>query len=139
MKYLKLTVVLFTIALVSCQSAEDKAWEETMVAHDEIMVKMQENGPLESKFNLLIERAQKDSSSVLFTKLDLLKSALHKLEVSDEEMMDWMASIRNPHTYKGDEDYVTYILSEKEEILEVGVRMDEARTHGEAVLKSIEQ
>lgn len=134
-----MAVALLALTLVSCQSAEDKAWEETMVVHDEIMVKMQENGPLESKFNMLITRAEQDSNSILFSKIDTLKDALNKLEVADEEMMDWMASIRNPHTYKGEQDYVTYILSEKDEIVAVGVRMDEARAHGEAVLKSIEQ
>ena len=135
-----LSVLFLAFQTISCQSESEKAWESTMKVHDEIMLKMQENGPIESKFNELIERAEvADTNTGLYSTLDTLKISLNKLSLADEEMMDWMAAIQSPATYQGDLEYLTYLNQEKENIITVGEHMDEARVHAENLLKSLEK
>lgn len=135
-----LSILFLAFQTISCQSESEKAWETTMKVHDEVMVKMQENGPLESKYNELIKRAEvADTNSILYSKLDTLRFTLNILSISDEEMMDWMAAIQSPNTYQGDTDYLEYLNQEKENIIIVGEHMDLARTQAENLLISLEK
>lgn len=135
-----LSILFLVFHTISCQSESEKAWETTMKVHDEVMVKMQENGPLESKYNELITRAEvADTNSILYSKLDTLRFTLNNLSISDEEMMDWMAAIQSPNTYQGDTDYLEYLNQEKENIIIVGEHMDLARTQAENLLISLEK
>lgn len=121
------------------KSPEDQAWETTMTVHDEIMLQMDVNGQVESRIFKLIDKIEKEQNPDLLPKLDSLKEAAQMLEDAGNAMMDWMKNVRNPKFYKGDQDYVTYILGEKDAIIAVGLRMEEARLNGEAVLKSMEE
>ena len=135
-----LSILVLSFYIISCQSESEQAWESTMKVHDEVMVKMQENGPVESKYNELIKRAEiADTNSVLYSKLDTLRFTLNNLSITDEEMMDWMAAIQSPNTYQGDSDYLEYLNQEKENIIIVGEHMDLARTRAEDLLTSLEK
>ena len=138
-------IVLLSIATLaifnsSCQSEQEVLWADTMQVHDEIMLKMQQNGEVENKLNAVIKRAEiADSNSILFSKLDTLQMAMDDLAKADEEMMDWMANITA--TQKGDDPEKTKIslTTKKAEIIEVGVHMDLAAAHAEALLTSLEK
>ncbi len=134
-------ISVFSIAFLifSCTSKVTKSWEETMIIHDEVMLKMQENGQLESKLNALITRAHEDSSSILFTKIDTLQFALDQLSLADDEMMDWMAAIRAPLPEDDVDSTLSYHKEQQEKIVEVGVHMDEAANQANDILKSLEK
>ena len=134
------SLVLFSFFIYSCQSEAEKKWEETMKVHDEVMLKMQETGDMGAKINELVHRAQKaDSNSVLFTHLSSLQSAYHQLELADEEMMDWMATIQKPQKNHNQDSIIQYLEDEQEAIVVVGHHMDEAIQNAESVLKSLEK
>jgi hypothetical protein len=135
-----LTIILSSTLLISCQDQASLKWEETMKVHDVVMLKMQKTGESGMKVNDLVSRAKlADSNSILFSKIDTLEKAYHQLELADEEMMDWMASIQKPQ--KGDPQKVTFQYLEKEQqaIIAVGHKMDAAIDHAEMVIKSLEK
>jgi Flp pilus assembly protein TadD len=78
MKYLIKNALFASLLLTvsACTNHAEEQWAKTLKVHDEIMVKMQQNGEIESKLNELLILAQKDSTSVLFAQSDTLKSAL---------------------------------------------------------------
>lgn len=138
--FLAISIATIAIINVSCQSEQEVLWADTMQVHDEIMLKMQENGEIESKLNAIIEQAkQADSNSVIFTKLDTLEMAMQDLAKADEEMMDWMAHITAPQKGDDPEETKTILTAKKAEIIEVGVHMDNAAAHAEALLSSLEK
>lgn len=137
-------ILLFSILLIqtfntSCQSEEEKAWMKTMHSHDEVMLKMQENGDLQSKLNELISRAQLDSNSILFSHMDTLQMAYNDLAASDEEMMDWMATIQSPRKGDDQDSILNYLSTQEQAIIEVGVHMDHAANQAKNILKSLEK
>lgn len=134
-----IALISIIIFLFSCTSKVTKSWEETMKVHDEVMLKMQENGELESKLNALIIRGKADSSTVLFTKVDTLQFALDQLSKADEEMMDWMAAIRAPLPDDNVDSTLAYHEEQQKEIIIVGNHMDEAATNAEKIIKSLEK
>jgi len=133
------SVIGFSLFTISCQNETGHKWEETMNVHDEVMLKMQETGEMQSKLDQLIIRAKKDSTTVLFTKLDTLQFAYEALEIADIEMMDWMASIQKPKTGDDKDSILNYLNTEQKAIIEVGVNMDNAVTQAENILKSLEK
>ena len=134
-----ITVIIITFTLVSCQNKTTQKWEETMRVHDEVMLKMEATGTLGLKINNLIEQTQKaDSNTILFSKLDTLQSAYSKLELSEEEMMDWMASIQKPKKGDRQDSIIQYLEQEQKAIIEVGHHMDAAIENAELILNSLE-
>ena len=134
-----ITVIIITFTLVSCQNKTTQKWEETMRVHDEVMLKMEATGTLGLKINNLIEQTQKaDSNAILFSKLDTLQSAYSKLELSEEEMMDWMASIQKPKKGDRQDSIIQYLEQEQKAIIEVGHHMDAAIENAELILNSLE-
>lgn len=133
------SIIFLLFAVSSCKNETEIKWEKTLKVHDVVMLKMQETGEMESKLNQLITRAKSDSSTVLFTKLDTLQKAYNQLEVADEEMMDWMASIQKPRTGDDQDSIINYLNSEQKAIIEVGVNMDNAVIQAQEVLKSLEK
>ena len=125
--------------MLSCQNESTHKWEETMKVHDEVMLKMQETGDLQSKLDQLITRAKKDSTTVLFSKLDTLQFAYNALEKADIEMMDWMASIQKPKKGDDQDSIINYLNTEQKAIITVGVNMDNAVTQAKNILKSLER
>ena len=134
-----ITVIIITLTLVSCQNKTTQKWEETMRVHDEVMLKMEATGTLGLKINNLIEQTKKaDSNTILFSKLDTLQSAYSKLELSEEEMMDWMASIQKPKKGDRQDSIIQYLEQEQKAIIEVGHHMDAAIENAELILNSLE-
>lgn len=139
-KYTQIFSVLGMLFLMpSCQNETTLKWKETMKVHDEVMLKMQETSDLESKLDELIIRAKKDSTTLLFSKIDTLQAAHLVLGRVNEEMMDWMASIQKPRTGDDQDSIINYLNSEQKAIIEVGVNMDNAVIQAQEVLKSLEK
>lgn len=141
MRYFIFIFSILTVQIISssCQNEEEQAWLKTMHTHDEVMLKMQENGELQAKLNELIVRAERDSGSVLFTHLDTLKMAYDDLALSDEEMMDWMAAIQAPKQGDDTDSILQYLSEQEKAIIEVGVHMDQAANQAKNILKSLEK
>ena len=131
--------LIMLLAVSSCRNETEIKWEETLKVHDVVMLKMQETGDMEAKLNQLISRAKQDSTTVLFTKLDVLQEAYKQLEIADEEMMDWMASIQAPKSGDDKDSILLYLDQEEKAIIEVGVHMDDAVSQAEALIKSLEK
>ena len=139
-KFIQIIPVLgMVFFMLSCQNETTLKWEETMKIHDEVMLKMQETSDLESKLDELIIRAEKDSTTILFTKIDTLQAAHSVLGKVNEEMMDWMASIQKPKTGDDQDSIINYLNKEQKAIIEVGVNMDNAVIQAQEVLKSLEK
>jgi hypothetical protein len=135
-----ITIVIgLSTFLFSCQNESELKWEETMKVHDEVMLKMQETGEMQTKLNALIVRAKTDSTSVLFTKSDTLKAAYKKLELAEEEMMDWMASIQSPKSNDDQDSILNYLDTEQKAIILVGEHMDASVVEANNILKSLEK
>jgi len=141
MRYFIFIFSILTVQIInsSCQNEEQTAWLKTMHTHDEVMLKMQENGELQTKLNELIARAERDSNSVLYTHLDTLKMAFDDLALSDEEMMDWMAAIQAPKQGDDKDSILLYLSEQEKAIIEVGVHMDQAANQAKNILKSLEK
>lgn len=141
MRYFIFIFSILTVQIISssCQSEEEQAWLKTMHTHDEVMLKMQENGELQTQLDELILRAERDSGSVLFTHLDTLKMAYDDLALSDEEMMDWMAAIQAPKQGDDTDSILQYLSEQEKAIIEVGVHMDQAADQAKNILKSLEK
>jgi len=140
MRSISLFFAISLMALItSCTNEVEDSWAETLRVHDEVMLKMQDNSELEQKLTELIKRGNASTTSVLFTKIDTLEGALEVLAKSDEAMMDWMASIQEPH--KGDDvdSTLTYHKELTISIIEIGVQMDDAALNAENILKSLEK
>ena len=125
--------------MLSCQNETTLKWEETMTVHDEVMLKMEETVALESKVDELLDRAKKDSTTVLFSKIDTLQLAHSVLEKANEEMMDWMASIQKPRSGDNQDSIINYLNTEQKAIIMVGINMDNAVIQAQDILKSLEQ
>ena len=138
LKLLSVTIVML-LTISSCKNETENKWEKTLKVHDVVMLKMQETGEMEAKLNQLISRAKLDSSTVLFTKLNVLQEAYKQLEVADEEMMDWMASIQAPKSGDDKDSILLYLDQEEKAIIEVGVHMDNAVDNAEKLIKSLEK
>ncbi len=132
-----LSISLFTL---SCQSAAEKKWEQTMKVHDVVMLKMQETGEMAQKIDALLQKSKTaDSTSILFVKQDTLVGAIHQLEKADIEMMNWMANIQKP-TKSDDQDSILHYLDQEEKaIVTVGNQMDQAIHHAEGVISSLKK
>lgn len=141
MRYFIFIFSILTVQIISssCQNEEEQAWLKTMHTHDEVMLKMQENGELQTQLDELILRAERDSGSVLFTHLDTLKMAYDDLALSDEEMMDWMAAIQAPKQGDDTDSILQYLSEQEKAIIEVGVHMDQAADQAKNILKSLEK
>ncbi len=140
---LRLKLITSTIILLlfvsSCRNETEIKWEKTLKVHDVVMLKMQETGEIEAKLDQLITRAKKDSSTILFAKLDTLQGVYNQLEIADEEMMDWMANIQSPKSGDNKDSILLYLDQEEKAIIEVGIHMDNAVTNAQALIKSLEK
>jgi hypothetical protein len=141
MRYFIILFSILTIQIIntSCQSEEEKAWLKTMHSHDDIMLKMQENGELQTKLNEIISRAKLDSNSILFNHIDTLQIAYNSLSISDEEMMDWMAAIQAPKKGDDKDSILNYLSAQEHAIILVGKHMDMAADQAKNILKSLEK
>lgn len=134
-----LQFILILILAISCTNHAEEQWAKTLKIHDEIMVKMQKNGEVESKLNELLKLAENDTNSILFSHSDTLKDALEGLIKADEEMMDWMANIKAPQKGMDMDSVVTALKLKEQEIILVGKHMDDAAEHANAVLNSLKK
>lgn len=139
-KTIPTAILILSLFLQSCQSESNKKWEETMKVHDEVMLKMQETGDTEIKLDQLITLASAaDSTTLLHSKVDTLEHAYFLLEKADEAMMDWMAAIQKPRIGDDQDSILNYLNQEQQAIIEVGIQMDNAITHAELIIESLEK
>ena len=120
-------ITIATLIFCSCSfSSEDpevqKAYDEVMIIHDEVMPEM-------STIHRLKKQIRKLES------LDSLDLALIKeLEDADEAMMSWMAAFK-PNKDGSKEEQLKYLNAEKDNIASVSEQMksviEKAKTHVE--------
>ena len=99
------------------QAAQQKAWDEMMVIHDEVMPRMSEINNLAST----IEKALADTtiSPELRTEAE---QTLANLEAADKGMWDWMYGLQQLPDLRStakNEEVMAYIKSETKKIVEV--------------------
>ena len=140
MQKLGLLLAIFSMVILSsCMNEVQKSWEHTLRVHDEVMLLMQENGEVEKKLDVLIKRGLASENSVLYTKVDTLQEALNMLSATDEDMMDWMATIQQPSKDQDIKVSLSYLKEREEAISKVGDAMIQAAQHAESVIKSLEK
>lgn len=131
-------VILSSLCLGSCTNQVKDSWDKTMHTHDEVMLKMQDNGDLQMQLNELIKTGKSDTNSILFTYTDTLQKAIDDLALADEEMMDWMAAIRSPKSGDDVDSTLNYHQEQSKAIIEIGNQMDLAATNAQNILSWIE-
>lgn len=140
MRKLSLFLAIFSVAIFSsCTNEVQKSWEETLRVHDEVMLIMQENGEVEKKINELIKRGNASENSVLSSKVDTLQGALDNLSAADEDMMDWMATLKKPQIGEDPTEVLAYHKGRQQEIIKVGDEMILAAKQADDIIKFLEK
>ncbi len=121
--YLTCLGALFLI-LVSCAHSDNpernKAYDEMMSVHDEVMPEMGTIYKLEKKLKKKIETTTNPDS------LAVMNKTLKKLSASGEGMMDWMHNLDVPGKKVPDAEAIVYLKSEKEKISKISTSMKES-------------
>lgn len=140
MRNLSMFLAIFLASILSsCTNKVDKSWEKTLRVHDEVMLMMQENGEIEKKLNELIKLGNANEKSVLHSKIDTLQGALNNLSAADEEMMDWMATLKKPQKGEDPSTVLAYHKERQKTIIKVGDDMVLAAKQANALIKSLEK
>jgi hypothetical protein len=129
-KALAFTFLLFGLyACVHSDNPErNKAYDDMMAIHDEVMPEMGTIHKLEKKLKAKIENTSNQDSIVI------LKATLKSLSASGEGMMDWMHNLDVPNKKVPDTDAIDYMNAEKEKISKVSVQMKESIAASKALL-----
>ncbi len=134
---------LLVLLVYSCTDAEmekrRKLGEEVLKVHDEIMLKMQANGELEEKIDLLMAAAEEDTASVLYQRMDEMKQIRLELDNADNAMMDWMANYQYPPDDMSQDSAMAYLNEQMAAIKDVGRQLDEAENKAEELLNSLQK
>lgn len=103
------------------ESAQQKAWDEMMVVHDEVMPRMSEINAIAK----IIEASLADTT--LNSELrNTAQQALANLEAADKAMWDWMYGLQHLPDLRADsehKDILRYIDTETAKISEVKTAM----------------
>ena len=125
-----LSILLF--CLVSCVHSNNpernKAYDEMMAIHDEVMPEMGTIHKLEKGLKKKIENTSSPDSILL------MKTTLQKLSASGEGMMDWMHNLNVPKKNVPDAEAIAYLKSEKVKISKVSKQMKESIKSSKAIL-----
>ena len=107
----------------SCaQQKQDALRDELMAIHDDVMPKMGELSTLAGQLKQVIAT----DSTLTETERTEIESAISRMALAEEGMMDWMATFRQPEALRGkmeDEAILHYLETEKQNIQEVSVQI----------------
>lgn len=115
------------------EEAQQKAWEEVMVIHDEIMPWMGELNSIASKIKAGLEvETQTEAVS------EELRKALEALEAADAGMWKWMNELKQLDKLRADksaDEIMTYLVDQKAAIAAVKAEMETSMAEGKKLLE----
>ena len=120
------------------EQLEQKAWDDMMVIHDEVMPKMSEINGLTRDFKNYVE-ANRETISPAY--LERISVALTELEDGDEGMMNWMNGIKQLDNLRGTLDHnaiMVYLKEQAEIIAQVKEKMLSSIENGKALLTEMQ-
>ncbi len=126
-------VLIFgVVLLVNCSHSDNperqKAFDEMMEVHDEVM-------PEISTINKLSRQIKKKiSATANQDSLIMMKATLTRLEEAEEGMMDWMHELDVPGKKVEDAKAIAYMQKEKDKISIVSQKMKKAIQSGKSLL-----
>ena len=126
---------LFTLCsfiLVNCGHSDNperqKAFDEMMEVHDEVMPEISTINKLSRKIKKKIENTTNQDSMIM------MKATLTRLEEAEEGMMDWMHELDVPGKKIEDVKAIEYMKKEKDKISIVSRKMKKAIESGKSLL-----
>ena len=120
------------LLVVGCTSKTETLKDEVMAIHDEVMPRMQDIMNLKKQARQQIDSLSSDTLSQ-DARIEELEQLIQELEEADEAMMGWMRAYKR--NFEGsDEEYMEYLMGEKQKIQQVRDEMMEAINEAEATL-----
>jgi hypothetical protein len=116
------------------QQAEQAAWDEMMVVHDEVMPKMADLNRTSRSLKGLAAKVEDK------TVQEAINQAVKEIEASSEGMMAWMGELKQLKELRKDkshEEIIAYLQEEKEEIDQIGEEMRGSLKDGKALLAKV--
>ncbi len=136
-----MTVIAFGALLAACgdnteqSQAQQKAWEEMMEVHDEVMPKMGEISRLRRELTAKMEALDSTETE----KIETIDATLAQLDGADIGMMDWMGDLQQLSTLRENnshDEIMAYLEQEKEKVQKVKENMLNAIEAGNQMLAS---
>ena len=125
-------LLISTLVLVNCGHSDNperqKAFDEMMEVHDEVMPEISTINALSRKLKEKIAASGNQDSLIM------MKATLTRLEEAEEGMMDWMHKLDVPKKDIEDAKAIAYMKKEKEKISIVSTNMKKAIQSGKAIL-----
>ena len=115
-------VFLLFVASSCAQKKQEALRDELMAIHDDVMPKMGELTTLAGQLKQVIAT----DSTLTETERTEIESAISRMALAEEGMMDWMATFRQPEALRGkmeDEAILQYLEAEKQNIQEVSLQI----------------
>ena len=144
---MKIKILFFLlIGLVSCQNsgpnpdelaAEQKAWDEMMVVHDEVMPKISEMNQVTREFKSIEE----NEPELFTTYRERILSNKQRLESAEEAMFSWMSSIEpleKLRETKNHQEIISHLTEETSKIKKISNDMLTSLNSGIELLSEFE-
>ena len=126
-------VFLLFVASSCAQKKQEALRDELMAIHDDVMPKMGELTTLAGQLKQVIAT----DSTLTETERTEIESAITRMALAEEGMMDWMATFRQPEALRGkmeDEAILQYLKAEKQNIQEVSVQIHSGIESGKKLI-----
>lgn len=120
----------------SCaQKKQDALRDELMAIHDDVMPKMGELTTLAGQLKQVIAT----DSTLTESERTEIESAITRMALAEEGMMDWMATFRQPEVLRDkmeNEAILQYLEAEKQKINEVAVQIRSGIDSGKKLIST---
>ncbi len=120
----------------SCtQKKQDAIRDELMAIHDDVMPKMGELSTLAGQLKQIIAT----DSTLTETERTKIESAITRMALAEEGMMDWMATFRQPEMLRGkmeNEAILQYLEAEKQKINDVSAQIRSGIEDGKQLISA---
>jgi len=130
--YISFVFSSLLFSLSSCSHSDNpernKAYDEMMAIHDEVMPEMGTIHRLEKGLKKKIENTSSPDSLVM------IKATLQRLSDSGDSMMDWMHNLDVPGKKVPDDEAIAYLKLERDKISTVSTRMKKSIESSKALL-----
>jgi len=125
----------FTLLLWSCESKQQKLYQEVMHTHDVVMPRMDEIMELKSSLTKRIVQLQSDSLANP-NAIEELEASKAKLNEADEAMMNWMRQFESDYEDMTRKETIRYLEAQKVKIEEVAHLMNNSIEEAKTQLKN---
>ena len=120
----------------SCaQKKQDALRDELMAIHDDVMPKMGELSTLAGQLKQVIAT----DSTLTESERTEIESAITRMALAEEGMMDWMATFRQPEALRDKMEHeaiLQYLEAEKQKINEVAVQIRSGIDSGKKLIST---